>query len=160
MADRLYRVVLDRIPRENHGQSRTPLYRIWGLVKNRCHNPNATEYERYGGRGIKMCDRWYNSFAAFAEDMGTRPSPDHSLDRIDNDGPYSPENCRWATASQQARNRSNTLRIDHDGESLTLAEWSERTGIKRSTLSMRYYSYQWSVEQMLTTPTKGSGPHR
>ena len=82
-----------------------PLYYIWSTMKNRCSNENHPRYADWGGRGIRICDRWLKSYAAFAEDMGERPSPFHQLDRIDNDGDYEPNNCRWATAEEQTRNR-------------------------------------------------------
>lgn len=92
-----------------HGQaskrSRTVLYKTWAGMKRRCTNPNATGYENYGGRGIRVCDEWMHSFEAFAEHLGERPGPGYSIDRINNDGNYEPGNVRWATRAEQNRNK-------------------------------------------------------
>jgi len=135
-----------------HGMRNTPEYRAWQGMKRRCYNPNVVSYPRYGGRGIKVCDRWCNSFEAFYEDMGPRLSPSHSLDRIDNDGDYEPGNVRWTTPIEQARNTCRNHLITFNGDTLTLAEWSERTGIDAGTILARLDQYGWSVEQALTTP--------
>lgn len=103
---------------KRHGKSRyadgtiRPEFNAWVGIKTRCYNKNRPEYERYGGRGIKVCGRWLDSFENFYDDMGERPTDDHSIDRIDNDEDYSPENCRWATHEQQSRNQR--LRKDNN----------------------------------------------
>jgi len=88
-----------------HGLRRTPEYAIWCTMKARCHNPNAKHYEYYGARGISVCERWRNSFANFIEDMGRRPFDGLSIERYNNDGNYEPNNCVWATKTEQSRNR-------------------------------------------------------
>jgi hypothetical protein len=133
---------------------RTKVYRAWAAAKTRCYDQNAKNYPDYGGRGITMCDEWAADPAAFARDMGEPPTPGHTLDRIDNDGPYAPGNCRWATRSEQARNRRSTRLFEHDGHAATLAEWSEITGITRSTLSMRIYHRGWDVGRAVTEPLR------
>lgn len=111
-------------------------------------------FDSYGGRGINICERWRNSFSAFLGDMGARPSKTHSIDRINNDLGYSPENCRWATHIQQANNKRNNRKFEHDGMTLGVAEWSRITGINIGTLYFRLNDLGWSVSKSLTTPAR------
>src|SRR5688572_19651257 len=126
-------------PGTKHGMYRTPEYKIWKGMIDRCYNPNCRNYANYGGRGIAMCDRWRKSFKAFIEDMGRRPSSLHSLDRKDNSGNYGPENCRWATRSEQQRNTRQNVLLTKDGVTLTMIEWAERLGLKYETIRFRRY---------------------
>jgi hypothetical protein len=129
----------------------TPLYNVWAAMKYRCGNPRCSSYPSYGGRGITVCDRWRNSFEAFLADMGSTYGPGLSLDRIDNDSGYSPENCRWVTMHQQAGNKRNNHNLSLEGETHTIAEWSRITGISDLTIDKRL-RLGWSVERALTTP--------
>lgn len=110
-----------------HNLSRDRYFLMWQSIMQRCYNPNNKQYSEYGGRGITVCDRWHDP-VSFVSDIGKKPTPKHSLDRIDNDGPYSPENTRWATMTQQVRNRRLTLRLD----GIPVAELCERHGLKYS----------------------------
>jgi hypothetical protein len=123
-------------------------------MRVRCGTPDHHSYDRYGGRGITVCERWASSFRAFYEDMGSRPTPDHQLERIDNDGPYSPENCRWASRIEQCNNRSDNRLITWRGETRTLSEWSRVTGIKMHTIAARLDRLNWDVERSLSTPPR------
>ena len=128
------------------------LYRTYSLMKNRCNNPRAHNYKYYGGRGIYVCDRWLNSFWDFVADVGQRPL-DHQLDRIDNDGPYHPDNIRWSTRSQQQRNTQRTRWVTSEsGETKPMIAWAEiaeSIGIKQETFRQRIYAGK-TVEQALT----------
>lgn len=121
----------------SHGKKNSPEYRIWNGMKNRCLNPKRKDFHNYGGRGITICPRWINSFSDFFADMGERPSPKHSIDRIDNDGEYGPDNCRWSIQLVQSNNKSTSVFITHEGQTHTVAEWARITGIKSSTLYYR-----------------------
>lgn len=119
---------------KTHGQTHSPTYRSWQHMKQRCLNPNNDRFYAYGGRGITICQRWQCSFTAFLEDMGVRP-PDTSLDRINNDGPYSPENCRWATRSEQDNNTQKNRVIG--GIRRSLPEHANANGLSYNTLNSR-----------------------
>jgi hypothetical protein len=134
------------------GLYQTRIYRIWSNMLTRCNNKNALYYSRYGGRGIRVCERW-ETFANFYEDMVAGYDHSLTLDRIDNTGNYSPENCRWATPREQAINRENTFLVRFNGKSQTITDWAREIGIKRSTLAQRIYSYKWPIERALTTKT-------
>lgn len=125
-------------------------------MKGRCRNPNKAQWMDYGGRGIKVCARW-ERFENFLADMG-EPKPRMTLERIDNDGDYEPDNCRWATRKEQVRNRRVTKLIRHDGETKPLAEWAEDIGITYGTLETRLRR-GWSVERALTAPLIAERTH-
>lgn len=138
-----------------HGESghdkRAAEYRVWLGMKGRCLNPKSPGYPGYGGRGITMCARWQGSYETFLADMGRRPSPKHSLDRIDNDKGYEPGNCRWATQREQERNKRSNRRVTFRGKTQTVTEWAEETGINFHTIKGRL-NRGWSPEKALTTP--------
>ena len=119
-------------------RSKHPLYAVWQGIKRRCLNPNFRHYARYGGRGIKVCERWKSDFAAFLSDMGERPTPFHTIDRIDVDGDYEPSNCRWATRQEQSRNISKNRYIQIEGKKVLACEIAEQLGFKTDTILKRY----------------------
>lgn len=132
-----------------HGMTGSRPWRIWSKILPRCYNPKATIYKHYGGRGITVCEKWH-SFEGFWEDMKVGYEDHLTVERIDNNGNYCKENCRWATRKEQARNRRSSRLIEFRGEILTLAEWCDRTGLHPSTILSRI-RYGWSVEDALTT---------
>lgn len=136
-----------------HGKSRTREHRIWSNMIYRCGTKTSPQYSGYGGRGIKVCKRWRDSFAAFLEDMGTAPSRNHTLDRFpDNNGNYEPKNCRWATRREQANNRSQSRFLKYKGETKTLCDWARQFDVDKNTLRGRLRS-GWSVAKALETPS-------
>lgn len=137
--------------RATHGKSRTTEHNIWKTIKQRCYNKNLDSYKRYGARGIKMSLRWKNSFSAFLEDMGDRPSLKHSIERIDNNKEYCKSNCRWATMKEQCLNRRNSVFITINGETKRMSEWCEGAGITISTAYCRI-NRKWRYEKIFSTP--------
>lgn len=136
-----------------HGMAGTAVYDIWVGIKKRTSKEHHAAFPDYGGRGIMMCERWSNSFEDFYADVGPRPTNRHTLDRINNELGYFPENCRWATYTEQARNRRSNRRLEFQGENLTMAEWGERLGFDDQIVSKRIRC-GWSIEKTLTTPIR------
>lgn len=132
-----------------HGLSKHPLFKTWNGMIARCYNPRSKTFRLYGARGIKVCDRWRKSVEAFIEDMGPRPSPEHTLDRKNNMGDYEPDNCRWATDSEQNNNRRNSVRITAFGRTLSMADWSRETGIDRDLIWQRIMRDRMPIEDAL-----------
>lgn len=128
----------------------SPEYIAWRHMRDRCSNPKSQMWRWYGARGIKVCSRWADSFEAFYADVGPRPSSKHSIDRIDNDGNYEPENVKWSIREQQDNNRRDCKYFEFRGERLTIAQWARRTGLAFSTIRARLR--RWGPERALTTP--------
>ena len=132
-----------------------PGYGAWADMLQRCNNPKLKNYSLYGGRGIGVCERW-RSFDNFHEDMGDKPTG-LTLDRIDSNGNYCPENCRWATCREQSLNTRRNHYLDYNGMRMTVTEWAIEKGIKPVTLFSRLFAYGWSVDNALTKPVKDVG---
>ena len=133
---------------KTHGMTNTKVYRIWQTMVSRCNNEKATGFHNYGGRGISVCGRWME-FEKFLNDMGL-PPPKTSIDRIDNDGDYCQENCRWATRKEQAQNKRNNRNIYFNGKNLCLIEWARKFDMDQSSMGERLD--KWSIERALTEP--------
>ena len=138
-----------------HGRSGCRLYKIWAGIIQRTENPNNPSYCYYGERGIKVCKAWQDSFRAFEQWALKNGYQDNlTIERIDNDLGYSPENCKWATVKQQCSNRRSNHLITYEGETRTLTQWAEILKISRSTLSSRIFARKWSIEKAFTTKVK------
>ena len=134
-----------------HGLSKiSKEYNTWCGIKSRCYNLNDKYYKNYGGRGITVCDRWRNSFELFLKDMDKKLEKEFTIDRIDNNAGYSPDNCRWATQKEQANNRTNNHIVEYKGKRQNIVQWSEETGINQELISSRLIK-GWSIEKTLTT---------
>lgn len=138
------------------GRALAPERAILGGLVQRCHNPRNPSFANYGGRGIAVCERWRASFEAFLSDMGRRPTPAHSIERVDNDGPYSPENCRWATKSEQNRNTRQNVQITIDGVTRCRAEWAAIVGVSPNLIRDRMSKLGWDARRAVFEPVKRS----
>lgn len=137
-----------------HGLHKTTEYRIWAGIIQRCENPKDTAYSNYGGRGITVCNEWREGFLVFLKDMGERPSLQHSIERIDNEVSYCPDNCKWATREEQANNTRRNVYYDYDGEQLTIPQIARKVGIPSKTLWKRIVERDWDLMKAIDTPIK------
>jgi hypothetical protein len=133
-----------------HGKSKSSIYYVWYSMFARCYRSTAKGFQHYGGRGITVCDRWHD-FVNFYTDMGVPPVTNYSIDRINNDGNYCPENCRWATNAQQANNKRSNHKIAYKGEEKTLAEWEVYLGLPKRLISTRL-QHGWDIETIFSSP--------
>lgn len=139
---------------KTHGGYGSRLYNIWRRMKQRCNNPKDPAFQRYGGRGIKVCQEWDDDFGAFqAWALVNDYQNGLTIDRKDNNGPYSPENCRWATMMDQQNNRRDNQILTYRGESKTAAEWSRETGISQNAICKRLKD-GWGIDRTLSTPMR------
>lgn len=139
-----------------HGKAGSKLYDVWSAMRKRCENPADPAYGRYGGRGITVCKRWA-SFVNFLADMGDRPTPKHSIERVDNSAGYSKRNCRWALAPEQVKNRRNTRRVTIGERTETLMDWCREYGADYFVAYSRIRS-GWGPVEAMTTPVRGRKP--
>lgn len=140
--------------------NRSPEYTVWTGLLQRCHNPNDKNFSRYGGRGISVCARWRgeNGFPNFIADMGPRPTG-LTLERMNNDGPYSPDNCAWATLKRQCNNRRSNRILEARGRAQTVTQWARELGINPSVIFCRLRS-GWAVEAAIFTPKRDKRQNR
>lgn len=139
-----------------HGEARRGKwkkeFRLWVNIRQRCYNENCKAYKNYGGRGIKVAERWMMSFQDFLEDAGRAPSPNHSFERINNDGNYEPGNCRWATRKEQNNNTRQNFFIEYKGQTKTLAQWCDELNLRYDRIIQRLRKFNYSVEEAFTKP--------
>lgn len=136
-----------------HGMSKTPEYKAWRNMRDRCYNANDDSFQYYGGRGITVCDEWKNDFMAFFNYIGKKPSPKHSLDRINNDGNYEPGNVRWALPNKQQSNTRYNRKIKLHGITMNITQWSKFSGIKRGAIYDRL-NYGWPPAKAIFQPVR------
>jgi hypothetical protein len=143
-------------PTLRHGMSKTSEHRTWCHIRQRCHNPSDAGYYKYGAKGVSVCDRWRYSFENFVEDMGLKPSPSHSIDRINVLGNYEPSNCRWATVDEQANNKRTSIKTVWKGIEMSLMEICKLENMNYPLANSRVYALGWSVEDAVLIPRNGS----
>ena len=136
-----------------HGLSGTKEYKTWERLRSRCNNPNNPSYKNYGGRGICVCVRW-DKFENFYKDMGLMPKGLNTIDRINTNGNYTPYNCRWASWSDQSRNKRTSLMVTFRGETKCLKDWTDKLNLRYDPIIQRLLKSKWSVEKALTTPIR------
>lgn len=151
---------------KKHSMTKTKIYKCWQNMKNRCLDPSNIGYKDYGGRGITICDRWLLSFENFYADMGLPPNADYSIERVDNDGPYTQDNCVWAPRLRQNRNSRHNRLVTINGITKCISEWAEETGIPANVVYARLHRGGWTEEEAILTPLllhwtarRGSAPH-
>lgn len=152
----------EKNPNWRHGgySVNRPEHNSYRAMKSRCLNPQYPYYSRYGGRGIRVCERWLRGFQYFFEDMGKKPGPKYTLERIDYDGNYDPSNCRWATQREQNNNKVNNKLVIVDGVEDTFANHARKRGIKPGTVTSRVRQQGWSVQEAFTIPSGGIGANQ
>lgn len=139
--------------RTTHGLTRSAEYKTWAGIKRRCLNARDRSFHAYGAAGVRICRRWADSFGAFLADMGPKPTPRHTIERIDNRRGYAPGNCRWATVTEQNRNKRTNRPLTLTGRTQTMGEWAREIGVHHSLIQYRLRA-GWSVERTLTTPPR------
>lgn len=154
-----HRIEASRIAKTKHGGKKERLYSVWRSMLDRCYNQSSTHFCDYGGRGITVCDEWhdYATFREWSVTNGYDKEAKHgacTIDRIDNNAGYYPDNCRWVNSEAQCNNRRNNHIIEFNGVTHTISEWSRITGIRKDTLRRRIVMYGWSIERALTEPNK------
>ena len=137
-----------------HGMSYSSEYNTWKSMKQRCENPKNTHYKNYGARGIGVCKEWSDSFENFYKDMGNKPTKKHTLERVDNSSGYSPKNCRWATSSEQNRNKRGNVFYTYKGETMCLIDWCKKLDVDYVAITGRIYKLGWSFEKSITTQVR------
>jgi hypothetical protein len=139
--------------READGESKTRLHNIWTHMRNRCSNPDDPAFARYGGRGISVCEEWQRSYIAFRDWARENGYASHlTIDRVDNDGPYHPSNCKWSTYAEQNRNTRRNRPIEYQGKKWLVCDLAAAYGLPQDIVKNRVFRYGWNIEKALTTP--------